>query len=60
VGDDQADDSSASIVALVQTALMLPLMLVAVPAGAVADMFDRRQASPCSGLSFSVDLRLCC
>lgn len=30
------------MVALVQTALMLPLMLVAVPAGAVADMFDRR------------------
>jgi len=35
--------SSASMVALVQTALMLPLMLVAVPAGAVADMFDRRR-----------------
>ena len=35
--------SSASMVALVQTALMLPLMLVAVPAGAIADMFDRRK-----------------
>jgi MFS family permease len=34
--------SSASMVALVQTALMLPLMLVAVPAGAIADMLDRR------------------
>jgi len=35
--------SSTSMVALVQTALMLPLMLVAVPAGAMADMFDRRK-----------------
>ena len=44
---------SASMVALVQTALMLPLMLVAVPAGAVADMFDRRRIAM-TGLSFSV------
>jgi MFS family permease len=29
-------------VALVQTALMLPVMLAAMPAGAVADMYDRR------------------
>ena len=35
--------SSADMVALVQTALMLPLMLVSVPAGAIADMFDRRK-----------------
>jgi predicted MFS family arabinose efflux permease len=35
--------SSASMVALVQTAMMLPLMLVALPAGAIADMFDRRR-----------------
>jgi MFS family permease len=35
--------NSTSMVALVQTALMLPLMLVAVPAGAMADMFDRRK-----------------
>ena len=35
--------TSASMVALVQTAMMLPLMLVALPAGAVADMFDRRK-----------------
>lgn len=35
--------SSPSMVALVQTALMLPLMLVALPAGAFADMFDRRK-----------------
>ncbi|MEJ7926074.1 MFS transporter [Sphingobium sp. AN641] len=34
---------SAEMIALVQTALMLPLMLVSVPAGAIADMFDRRK-----------------
>src|SRR5215468_10197311 len=34
--------ASADQVALVQTALMLPVMLIAMPAGAVADMFDRR------------------
>src|SRR6201992_3730411 len=44
--------SSASMVALVQTALMLPLMLVSVPAGAVADMFDRRKIA-IAGLSFA-------
>ena len=44
--------SSPSLVALVQTALMLPLMLVAVPAGAVADMFDRRRIAM-TGLTFS-------
>lgn len=31
-----------TMVALVQTALMFPLMLIALPAGAVSDMFDRR------------------
>ena len=41
-----------SMVALVQTALMIPLMLVAVPAGAVADMFDRRKIA-LTGLGFS-------
>lgn len=41
-----------AMVALVQTALMLPLMLVAVPAGAVADMFDRRKIA-LTGLGFS-------
>lgn len=41
-----------SMVALVQTALMVPLMLVAVPAGAVADMFDRRRIA-LTGLGFS-------
>lgn len=34
--------SSADKVALVQTALMLPVMLIAIPAGAIADMYDRR------------------
>src|SRR3546814_16119901 len=43
---------SASMVALVQSALMLPLMLVAVPAGAIADMFDRRQVAM-TGLGFA-------
>lgn len=41
-----------SMVALVQTALMIPLMLVAVPAGAIADMFDRRKIAM-AGLGFS-------
>lgn len=41
------------MVALVQTALMLPLMLVALPAGAVADMFDRRKIA-LTGLGFSM------
>ncbi|GFE90676.1 MFS transporter [Steroidobacter agaridevorans] len=44
--------SSPSMVALVQTALMLPLMLVAVPAGAIADMFDRRRIA-LAGLTFA-------
>ncbi|WP_323982201.1 MFS transporter [Novosphingobium aureum] len=35
--------SSPTMIASVQTALMLPLMLVALPAGALADMFDRRR-----------------
>src|ERR1700709_1241439 len=37
--------SSADKVALVQTALMLPIMLISMPAGAVADMYDRRLVS---------------
>jgi MFS family permease len=37
--------SSADKVALVQTALMLPIMLISMPAGAVADMYDRRVVS---------------
>ncbi|OMI06508.1 MFS transporter [Bradyrhizobium brasilense] len=34
--------SSADKVALVQTALLLPVMLISIPAGAIADMYDRR------------------
>ncbi|WP_336968649.1 MFS transporter [Sphingobium aromaticiconvertens] len=45
--------TSPSMVALVQSALMLPLMLVALPAGAVADMFDRRRIAM-TGLAFSM------
>jgi MFS family permease len=45
--------NSASMVALVQTAMMLPLMLVAVPAGAIADMFDRRKIAM-AGLGLSM------
>jgi len=41
-----------SMVALVQTAMMIPLMFVALPAGAVADMFDRRKIAM-TGLAFS-------
>jgi MFS family permease len=41
------------MVALVQSAMMLPLMLVALPAGAVADMFDRRKIA-LLGLGFSI------
>lgn len=44
--------TSPGMVALVQTALMLPLMIVAVPAGAVADMFDRRKIA-LIGLGFA-------
>ena len=45
--------SDPGMVALVQTAMMLPLMLVALPAGAVADMFDRRKIA-LTGLGFSI------
>jgi len=44
---------SPDMVALVQTALMLPMMLVALPAGALADMFDRRKIAMV-GLSFAI------
>ncbi len=42
----------ARMVALVQSAMMLPLMLVAVPAGAIADMFDKRKVAM-AGLTLS-------
>lgn len=45
--------NSPSMVALVQTAMMIPLMLVALPAGALADMFDRRKIA-LIGLAFSI------
>ncbi len=45
--------SSADKVALVQTALMLPVMLISMPAGAVADMYDRRIVAM---LSLSISL----
>ena len=35
--------SAVSMVALVQTALMLPIMLVSIPAGPIADMYDKRK-----------------
>jgi predicted MFS family arabinose efflux permease len=37
--------TSADKVALVQTSLMLPIMLISMPAGAIADMYDRRIVS---------------
>lgn len=45
--------SSVTMVALVQTAMMLPLMLASVPAGAIADMFDRRKVAM-TGLGVSI------
>lgn len=45
--------SSPQMVALVQSAMMLPLMLMSVPAGAIADMFDRRKIAM-SGLALSI------
>lgn len=45
--------SSADKVALVQTALMLPLMLISMPAGAIADMYDRRIVAVLSSVSRS-------
>ncbi|MDO6414522.1 MFS transporter [Sphingomonas sp. BIUV-7] len=50
--------SSPEMVALVQTAIMLPLMLVALPAGAIADMFDRRKVA-LIGLLFACAMAIC-
>lgn len=36
---------AADMVALVQTAVMLPLMLLSLPTGAIADMYDRRKVA---------------
>ena len=54
--------NSAGMVALVQTASMLPLMLVSLPAGAIADMFDRRKvalAGLCFACASAAGLTLC-
>ena len=45
--------NSTTMVALVQTAMMLPLMLASLPAGAFADMYDRRKVAM-SGLGISM------
>lgn len=45
--------NSTTMVALVQTAMMLPLMIASLPAGAVADMYDRRKVAM-SGLGISM------
>ncbi|WP_038937090.1 MFS transporter [Bradyrhizobium japonicum] len=46
--------SSADMIALVQTALTLPVMFMAMPAGAIADMHDRRIVSLVSlGIAFA-------
>ena len=37
--------SAADMVALVQTALMLPILLMSIAAGAIADMYDRRKVA---------------
>ncbi len=37
--------SKAGVVALVQTAQMAPMLLLALPAGAIADMYDRRRVA---------------
>lgn len=53
---------NASMVALVQTAMMLPMMLLSLVAGAVADMYDRRKvtiAALCMSLTASAALALC-
>ncbi|MDB5714464.1 MAG: transporter [Sphingomonadales bacterium] len=46
--------TDASMVALVQTALMLPVMLASIPAGAIADMYDRRKVG-----IFALSVSLC-
>ncbi|SCW90390.1 Predicted arabinose efflux permease, MFS family [Sphingobium faniae] len=39
-----AEISTPSMVAMVQTATFLPMALLAIPAGAIADMYDRRKS----------------
>lgn len=45
--------TSSTMVALVQTAMMAPIMLASLPAGAIADMFDRRKVA-IAGLTISI------
>ncbi|MDF0498856.1 MFS transporter [Bradyrhizobium yuanmingense] len=46
--------SAADKVALVQTALLLPVMFISMPAGAIADMYDRRVVALVSvGIAFT-------
>lgn len=45
--------ASPTMVAMVQTAMMLPLMLATIPAGALADVLDRRRVAM-AGLAFSI------
>ena len=54
--------ASPAKVALVQSALMLPVALLAVPAGALADMYDRRKVALCAltlSLAAASGLTLC-
>ncbi|MCB2047515.1 MAG: MFS transporter [Novosphingobium sp.] len=49
---------SPSMVALVQTAMMLPMVLVSLPAGAIADMYDKRKVA-IAGLIVSTAFAAC-
>jgi MFS family permease len=42
-------NAPASLVAMVQSSLMLPIMIFAMPAGAIADMYDRRKVAMIAG-----------
>lgn len=44
---------SVGMVALVHSAMMLPMMLIAIPAGAIADIYDRRKIA-LTGLGFAL------
>jgi MFS family permease len=49
----------ADMIALVQSAFLIPIMLFAIPAGALADMFDRRVIGLCAtALSLSAAITL--
>ena len=52
--------ASPDMVALVQTAVMLPVMLISIPAGAIADMYDRRMVGLVSlAATFVCSVALC-